>query len=280
VIRGQYWRSVVKLFIVGPLCVGIGGAAFLADHGNIWRAYRPGGTFYDTRHAWSAYLLPFLLYGIILAGVGALVWGVCLILRPRWHPVLRRLAAFGPPEEVAASIDRELADTAEVLRIGEPRRSFRLAMTLIPPVVVTRSWLVQGTEFGLRLVRLEDIVWVQRVIFTPPLTVIDDQASFFHGVAVMVREGKDERFILSETDTHRLLVALLTRLPWVLSGFDPGREQQWRAGAEPLWNAVQQERQQIQALSPDARRSLIDDKVRLAASQVRDIRTHKSEPKA
>jgi hypothetical protein len=84
---------------------------------------------------------------------------------------------------------------------------------------------------------------------------------------VKVRQGPNEHFDLMEADAHRLLVELLTRLPWVLSGFDSRRERSWKADRGEVLARVEEQKQQIQALPPEARRPTIEDKIRRAEEQ-------------
>jgi len=87
-----------------------------------------------------------------------------------------------------------------------------------------------------------------------------------------VRTGKDERFVLPADEVPRLLYALLSRVPWAMSGFDARHEQRWRMDREQLADTIQTERQQIQSLSAEACQSLIDGKVKDAEEMIRIIR--------
>src|SRR5262245_17600722 len=102
-------------------------------------------------------MLPLMGLGFVLGAVVALARAVRLAGRPDRNPVLRRLAVHGPPPDVLAEIDAELAGD-DVVTIGRPLKSFRLASSGAGPLLfLTRSWLVQLTELGVHLARLDDV---------------------------------------------------------------------------------------------------------------------------
>lgn len=252
-IYGMYRRSLVAMWALGVFSLLLGVSLvveFISDH----VTGRPRA------HTFAG------LTALVLAGAWTVGWAACLIraiilsLYPHLHPLLRKLAVFGPPVEVARAIDAELRRDDEVVTVGEPLRSFRLNNHPHHPVQVTRSWVVQRILYRVQVVRLDEIVWVEKGDHRR--VQVDVYSPF---VAVRVRRGEEVLFFLAEAGVHRLVLELLTRLPWVLSGFDPGREQQWRTDREQVVQAVQRARQEIQALSPEARRALVDDKVQRAA---------------
>jgi hypothetical protein len=208
----------------------------------------------------------------LAAGVTALAWAVALTVRPDWHPSLRRLAAFGPARRVAAEIDREAADPS-TLRFGTPLRSFRLENNPHPPVLVTRSWVVQVTYVGTCVARLDDILGVRMI---RERDVLGRRS--VHGVEVLAHHGRDERFFLQEGDAHRLLVELMTRLPWIQGGFDLWGERFNPAERQRLSEAICQERERLQSVEPAELPALIDDKVRHAGTEAEQPATDGSTP--
>ena len=253
-INRIYWRSVGSMYVLGFLSLAVGIVPLVTGVCYVWEKYK-AGTFGAVE--WREFALLLLVGALATGGVSALFRAMFLNQYPQCHAAYRSLAAFGPPLAVARAIDLELANAAEIVYIGKPLRSFRLSSSLHQRVQVTRSWVVQPTSYGVRVARLDDIIWVQKgsgflLEFGAPTAYVE----------VKVRRGEDVRFPLADTDARRLLLELLTRLPWVLSGFEPERDRQWQANREQVVQAVEQERQQIQSLSPDARRSMLDDKIK------------------
>jgi hypothetical protein len=249
----MYVRSLTAMYALGFFSFLVGVSVFVRVISDQMSGKPPALTFGDL----GALLLAAAL---TIGGATSFVRAIIHSQSPHGHPLLRNLAAFGPPLQVARAIDAELSRVDEVVTIGEPLRSFRLNNHPHHPVQVTRSWVVQQTLDRVQVVRLDEIVWVEkgdhrrvRVDVYSPL------------VAVRTRRGDELLFFLAEGGVQRLLLELLSRLPWVLSGFDPGREQQWQTDRPRVVQSVEQAREQIQALSPEARRALVDDKVQRAA---------------
>jgi hypothetical protein len=139
--------------------------------------------------------------------------GLLRSANPRLHPLAR-------PEEIAAQIDREVAeDSAQ--RFGT--------------VFVTRSWLLQPTTFGLRRIRLEDAVWVCELT----------GARF--GLVFRLRNGKTTGVLLKRGLAAPALQAVVNRVPWILAGFDPQRLQDWQKRRSELIALVDERRKRSRA---------------------------------
>jgi hypothetical protein len=273
-LRRQIRRSVINSAIVaGAVLLYFG---FLACGGFLGE--------YDRGRALSAGDGD-LVFLLVLGGVG-LPLGLFFMGRavlyfclPRLHPIMRRLEEFGPPDEVADEIDRELEDRREVSVVGTELSRYDLSRAMGSTVFVTRNWLLQPTQFGLRVVHLDDVLGVCKFVFSPRFRHQDEPdlsdlsaPGYSNGVEVKMRGGKDERFVLPSDEVQYLLVVLFRRVPWALSGFDAGDEGRWSGDREGLFGDVQAARQQIMALSPEQRRSLVDDKVKEAEEKIRIIR--------
>jgi hypothetical protein len=89
--------------------------------------------------------------------------GVRAALRTRKAEVECCLSEWGKPDEVRASVDQEMQDGAH-LHIGE-----------LCPLMVTRSWVLQVSQYGLRMVEV-DAVRGFRITFRPipPFTSVGD----------------------------------------------------------------------------------------------------------
>ena len=200
------------------------------------------------------------------------------LLFPSHHPVMRRLAIFGPPDQIADEIDRDLENQHETLVIGRRLPRYDLSKAMGSTVLLSRNWLLQPTQFGLKVVRLDDILGVQKFVFAPRLEDQDrdfadlSAPGFSNGVEIRVRQGKDQRFVLPSDDVRHLVVSLIRRVPWVYSGFDQGWEEQWRGDRRVISEHIQAERQGIQGLSPEAIQSLVADKIKQAEEKIRIIR--------
>jgi hypothetical protein len=267
-LRGHVRASILKSLVLGLAFLLIPGLAF-------WYSPHLFHVFTGARPGWMTsgptglidYLFPLIMLGMVGAGVVCFVWVALLLLRPTWHPVYRRLSAFGPAREVAAAIDAELARRDEVVRVGSIRSVRPVPVSDQTPggaVLLSRSWLLQLTDFGLRVARLEDVVWVRKVSFHAVVAGRPTGAALAYAVEVKVRRGNDELFRCSKEEVDRLLLELLTRLPWVRSGLDERWERQWEGDRPALVADVQRERERIQAGPGEGWAALVRDKVRQA----------------
>src|SRR5262249_50735956 len=136
---------------------------------------------------------------------------------------------------------------------------------------LTRSWVLQPTDFGLRVARLEDVVWVRKVIFQAVEPVARALTTVAFGVELKVKRGRDETFLTTREDADRLLAELLRRLPWVLSGVDSRWDDLWRQDRGRLFDSVQAQREQVQAGGPSGWEALAADKLRQALAQARTV---------
>jgi hypothetical protein len=238
--------TIARLFLLGLLLVFVAVMPLLISPDAIFRAYR-ARSLYDPPPRWYHYALPVLIVGVLGTGLGVGAWAAWLTFRPGWHPILERLAVYGRPGAVAAAIDAELAD-ADAVTLGQPLKSFALAKYPCGEVIVTRSWMVQFSEFGLRLVHLPDVAWVRRVRLLD-LTLGGSLPS--HGLEVHVRRGRDETFYLAETDVRRLLVELIHRNPAALGRFDERFEQRWRDEREAVIADLDRERREIEGMAEE-----------------------------
>jgi hypothetical protein len=168
------------------------------------------------------------------AGLALMAWAAARGWQIEEQPDLLALSRYGPPAEVLAAIEAELADPLRVVRMGRRRRSFRLDFgaaggPVFGEVLLTPFWLVflpDEDQGGLGLLRLDSIVWAYRAEATAlhVLAGVAPPAAVFladrHGVMVQV-PGTDE-------GATRLLAEVLCRVPWVVNRFDPDTLRVWK----------------------------------------------------
>jgi hypothetical protein len=161
----------------------------------------------------------FVAVALVSAGV---VLGMCILaglIWPRCHLMLRRLWVFGPPLEIAAAVDAELALPDKTAQFGLPVQSFRISSTGKFPIFVTPSWVVQFGEFSLRIARLDEIQWFYKKTLTQTYDLgVKDR---WHSLMVHARSGRVEEFMQTESEVDRLVEFLRVLLPGVACGFPP-----------------------------------------------------------
>ena len=162
------------------------------------------------RREWR--LLP--LCGVLIAvSLFGLYWGVCCLWGWRRHPAVLALARYGPPEEVVAAIDRELARSEPVVRFG--------GAVLTPGrLYLTASWLVYLPRDGdwFNCLRLSSIVRA----FSAPSALRTPLVRGQSPAQAVFEDCNGNGFAVPETEAGvaRLLAEVIARVPWALSHFD------------------------------------------------------------
>ena len=141
------------------------------------------------------------------AVAGAIALGVWLIhvFNPAAHPIYKRLAQYGDPQNLARQVNQEFegARPADTTHFGA-------------------NWLAQGDTYGLSLVPWVDIAWLH--IYTSVRNGL--QSNY---VRVWSRDGK--QFValagMRKEEAEQLLYELHARAPWAEVGFSRELQRQW-----------------------------------------------------
>lgn len=191
-------------------------------------------------------ILPFMLdakdgfadNGYWLTAIGGIillicVWNLLLAMKrrqhPDSHPIMRALARFGPPSQVAAEIEAELHGPTEMLTAS---------------LQFTQHWLLQATTTSLGATRLADIVWIykqvtqHRVNFVPTGKTYAALICDRHN-ALLTIPGSDEQ-------VNSILQAVAEHAPGVLVGYNKDLEAHWRANRAEVVAAVMKRREEIE----------------------------------
>jgi hypothetical protein len=182
-----------------------------------------------------------------------IVWGVVALRRLARHPDLLALGRYGPPAEVAAAIDAELADPQQVVRIGRVLRSFSVVVApekgeVAGELLFTPSWLVCVTgEDGSRLhaLRLADLVWVYRRPSAPLQVALGWEPT--GQVVLCDRHGFELTVPGTEQGLARVMAEVIARVPWALTRFDEQTEKSWRDQREQVIAEADRRRQETPA---------------------------------
>lgn len=138
-------------------------------------------------------------------GVIALGFWVIRIINPKLHPVYKRLAGYGDPQQVADQINQEFA-----------------GMKPNDKALFGTNWLAQRYVYGLHLVPWADVAWLH--IYTNIRNGV--RADF---VRVWSRDG--DQFVapagMSQSEAEQLLHQLCARAPWAEVGYSPELRTLW-----------------------------------------------------
>jgi hypothetical protein len=151
------------------------------------------------------------------------------------HPGILELVRFGPPLELMADVDTELADTGRVKHLCGELSCWRgwdfKDVYLTPFWLVYRFGPVGSWGVGLQIFLLGSVVVGCR---------------HGHHVVVIDRHGVRADIPGNDAGLTRLLAEILVRVPWALSRFDEESERTWHEDREQIIAAVDRRRQEIQ----------------------------------
>jgi hypothetical protein len=204
----RYIRSSVFAF----WCTGLFALLLAVQVGRMWFGFDISPARFDPG---------LLVFGLVLTGFLATVALVCLYrailhtVAPVRHPVFASLAKHGPPGEVLAAIEAELADVDHVRVLSLRRRSRSLFWHLQSgDILLTASWLVRRavTGFGLCLVPLPLVASAERQYGTADgMIYLAPRPNPFTGVLVHLLDGRSIRIPTDPLLADRLLVEIRIR---------------------------------------------------------------------
>ena len=180
----------------------------------------------------------------LAVGVPLLLLGLWNVARAvlRWsdsdrHPIARRLMRFGPPEEVAERIDNEVRTQPDTFRLG--------------PALLTPSWLLRPTFFGLEVRHLGEVLWVYQKVTRHSVNFIPTGKSY--AAVVRDRHGGTLEVVGGEKGVLQFLQEVVHRAPWVIGGYNQQLDRAWTKDRDELIAAVDERRREyLRRLSADA----------------------------
>ena len=142
---------------------------------------------------------------------------------PAQSPVVTQLEHRGGMM-ACQQIDTEMAQTSG--RIGK--------------AILTRSWILVPSLFGLKAMHIEDVVWAykkvtkHRVNFVPVGTT--------YTAVVCATNGKSIHVFDSDEKVRQLLASVAAKAPWAIAGFNDDVQKLWLKNRDALLQAVNQRR--------------------------------------
>lgn len=161
----------------------------------------------------ALFIPAFLLCGFNIARA---LWGLNF---PPLHPIARTLARYGEPQQIAAQIDKEVAEGPA---------------TTIGPVTVTSLWLLRPTVFGLVACPLSEVVWAYHLVFNGS-----------HMAVVYLRNGRNFGVPLKAAVVPQLLQEIYARIPWVERGCDNATLKRWRTQRQEFLADIERRRGEL-----------------------------------
>lgn len=170
-------------------------------------------------------------------GIGAgvlLIAGICLwsALKQSGNPentsVVKSLAAYGSPSQVAAQIDYELAGQYE--KVG--------SIYLLP------TWIIKNNTFSVEVQHIENIVWMYKKVTKHSVNFIPTGKTY--EVVLHNSQGSEVSLngtFMSEQKTEQMMERIYQRIPWVVAGYDDELISYWNSNKNGFIEDVRARRQ-------------------------------------
>lgn len=158
----------------------------------------------------------------------ALLWclwkGLQWSAKPETHRVWKKLAMYGPAEQVGSQLDAELRSEGGGEVFGSAR--------------VTTNWLVYSSGYDVHVMRMADVVWAYPQVIKHYHSGIPTGKSHF--VKAFDRSGALMTISVKKNVGPNLLLALQRRTPWATYGFSADLEQMWEKRRPEFLQTVEQ----------------------------------------
>jgi len=168
-----------------------------------------------------------------LFGLGLLwcLWkGLTWSTKPETHHVWKKLAMYGPAEQVGSQLDAELRGEGGGEIFGNAH--------------LTTNWLVHSSAYDVHVIRMADVVWAYPQVVKHYHSGIPTGKSHF--VKVYDRPGALMTISVKKDVGPNLLLALQRRTPWAIYGFTADLEQMWKKRRSEFLLAVDQQKKRTQ----------------------------------
>lgn len=173
-----------------------------------------------------------------LGGAAMLLLGLYVVwlylqrtTNPEKHPLMRALAQYGQPNDVAMQIDSELRSEPK----GEIAGDLRL----------TANWLIHATTFNTVLMQSRDILWAYQKVTKHYHNGIPTGKSY--STVIRDSRGQSAEVTGKKTTAPELVNTLQQRMPWIAAGFSKELEQLWKSNRTEFVQAVEKRRANLAA---------------------------------
>lgn len=150
---------------------------------------------------------------------------------PEKSSMMKTLANYGAPREVAAAIDNEVLSNHE--KVG--------------PVRLLPSWIIKSGTFSVDVQHVEEIVWMYKKVTKHSVNFIPTGKTY----EVVLHNSQGKTVTLSgsfmrEKKVDFILENIYQRVPWIITGFDDDLVKNWNSNAAAFIQAVRERRSQYE----------------------------------
>jgi hypothetical protein len=149
--------------------------------------------------------------------------------------MMKSLANYGAPREVAAAIDREVLSAHE--KVG--------------PVRLLPSWIIKSGTFSVDFQHVEEIVWMYKKVTKHSVNFIPTGKTY--EVVLYNSQGKTITLsgsFMREKKVDFILDSIYQRVPWIITGYDNDLVKTWNSNSAAFVQAVRERRNSYENAKP------------------------------
>lgn len=158
---------------------------------------------------------------------------------PSLHPINAVLGRIGSPQQIAQTINEEV----------------KVSNFEFKNAIVTQSWLLMPSMYGLEITALENLAWVHKKITRQSTFGIPTSKEI--AVVAYKRDGQPLEMACDEEDSDRFCEEVVKRIPWAVCGFSDDIQKLWDTDRAGFIAQVDQRKKELQGevvetLEPEA----------------------------
>lgn len=171
---------------------------------------------------------------------GYLVVGLPLGLLGAWNLKKWMVRAADPAE---SPIVTQLQHRGGLMACQQIDSEMAQSNGKIGKAVLTKSWIVVPGFFSLKAMHIEDVVWAYKKVTRHRVNFVPVGSTYT--AVVCTANGKSVEVLDSDSKVRDLLVAIATKAPWAITGFNDDVQKLWLKNRDALLQAVNQRRSAI-----------------------------------
>ncbi len=149
------------------------------------------------------------------------------------HPIFKKLSEFGEPRFVADNINQEMRSDAHAC---------------FQSLAISDSWLLNETIYGLKMFRLNDLVWFYKMTTKHRLNFIIPLGKTHQLMCALRTMKYFSSSNLNEKKLNDAISYISSKIPWAFSGFDAEIQKIWEKQPGQIIASVDQRKIEYQAV--------------------------------
>jgi hypothetical protein len=171
-------------------------------------------------------------WALVICGVIILnIWNIIKVWKRSKditsHHINICLARLGSPQKISSIINEE---------VKKPK-------VLLNSIIITESWLIRPTFYGLELSLLAELAWIHTKVTSNYTNGVYTGKSY--SVIIYKRDGKSFEMACDESISSLLMARVAENAPWVVGGFSEEIQRLWNTDRNAFIAYIDQRKREI-----------------------------------